>query len=246
MELKIALQKLGLTATETSTYLFLLEHGPSSVAEIAKATRVLRTNCYGVLHKLQKRGLVEVAGKQHPATYAASTPSSLLRDLENRRQTIDSVLPDLLSLYKDQAHKPTIRFFSGKEEVQEIFYQMLGTRELVAFASTDTLHTLYPGFFTGEWQREFRKRGGTLRDILTIEGNNSAAREMRAVLGSQYDYRLIPKGHRPTATDVLVWDENVALITLEKPIFGTLLHSKQMADTFRLMFELMWTSLAPK
>jgi len=243
MELHTALKKLGLHASEIAVYLYLLEHGPSTVIRIGKGTGILRTNCYGVLAKLAERELVEPASAHQPRTYTAMNPASLLRSVERSKQTIDAILPDLLNLYNDQANKPIIKFYEGKVHVKEIFYQMIGTRELVAFASTETLHALYPDFFTGKWQKEFREEGGTLRDILTIEGKNAAAQNMKSAMGDAYEYRLIPKDHRPLATDLLVWDDNVALLALAEPIFGTVINNKQMAETFRLMFELIWVSL---
>lgn len=237
------LKELGLNRSEIQVYLFLLEHGISEPKEIAKATRITRTNCYGVLTRLLVRGLVEKS-KSRPATYAPNSPTSLLQDIEYRKDIMSLILPELTNLYKSSDNKPIIKVYEGKEEVRNIYLQILDGGDILGFAATNKLHALYPDFFTGDWQEHFKKGGNTFHDILTHEeGNNIAAQRMKEMLGGLYEYRTLPESYGDIWTDLLIWEDKVALVNLTTPIMGTVIKNKQISDMVRLMFKLIWKSL---
>jgi hypothetical protein len=49
----------------------------------------------------------------------------------------------------------------------------------------------------------------------------------------------LPERYKDLPTDILVWDDNVALITLEEPYFGTVLHNAPLAQTMRMILGLL-------
>jgi len=51
--------------------------------------------------------------------------------------------------------------------------------------------------------------------------------KMHAILGALYDFDLLPKDAGDQPTDILIWGERVALMTLEAPIFGTVLDMRR-------------------
>jgi hypothetical protein len=44
-------------------------------------------------------------------------------------------------------------------------------------------------------------------------------------------------------TDMLISDNNIALINLERPIFGTMISNKNLADSFKIIYDVMWVRL---
>ncbi len=55
-----------------------------------------------------------------------------------------------------------------------------------------------------------------------------------------YDYKIIEEKYGDLPTDMLVWDDSFAVIVLAQPVFGVVLVSKPLADTYRAQFEIMW------
>jgi sugar-specific transcriptional regulator TrmB len=104
-------KQLGLTPYESQAYVALLTYGPMSPSELAKKATVPRPRTYDVLKSLMERGLLkEQSGK--PPVYAAVEPSQglqdllvmiemeTLRQLEEKRKTIQSLTKSLSQMYK--------------------------------------------------------------------------------------------------------------------------------------------------
>jgi hypothetical protein len=51
---------------------------------------------------------------------------------------------------------------------------------------------------------------------------------------------LLSAENKDLPTDILIWDDSVALISLSQPIFGTVLTNKYLAQTFKGLFFLIW------
>ncbi len=239
------LKTLGLHHSEITVYLYLLEHGLSSPPHIAKGTEIALTNLYHILKSLADKDLIEQqrAGKRQ--AYLASDPAALMRSLDRKKESLARILPDLRGLYTTQENKPKIRFYDGIEQVKELFMQILPTKELLGIASTKQLFPLDPKFF--EWYRLLlAEKGVILRDILTADSGDVAYQSTKTLMKGFYEARVLPQEYENFPTDILIWDNNIALITSTEPVFGTILTNPALAKTFRTLFEFMWKSLTPQ
>lgn len=237
------LTSAGLTENEIKTYLYLLEQGVSSPPQIAKGTGISRPNLYGLLRSLQEKGLIVEQKKGKRSTYLATDPSSLVHRLESRAEAIKQLLPDLRALYAAQANKPSIKFFDGPEQVKEIFHEMLEAKSVLGVASTKQLYDALGWDFFDKYIKEMRKRGIFLKDILTQDSIDTSAKTPIGILNAMYETRLFPKAVEHLPVDVLIWDDKVALISTEAPVFGTLIKNASIAKVMRLMFQHTWSDL---
>ncbi len=241
--LKNKLKDFGLHPSEIRLYLFLLENGVQTVSEISKGTETLRTNCYGIVKSLLDKGLVQSLKQSGVKKYTANNPQALLRSIEDKKRMVaDDLVPELLNIFKSQKNKPIIKFYEGKEEVKEIFLQMYEAKEIFGFTSTKKLLPFYPKFFV-EWRSELKRRGIFLKDMLTESSKDIEAKQVKEELGVFFENRIVPAKFGDVASDILVWNDNIALITLDEPIFGTVINNPELAQTFRVMFSIMWRSL---
>lgn len=242
LELKDNLKKLGLTGSEIRVYLYLLEVGSGSPPQIAKGTGIARANCYYVIAGLQTKGLIGTRHKGKRVQYIPKDPQVLLHSLENRKATIESLIPDLQALYGAIVNKPRIHFYEGFEEVKSIYRQSLQSEYIKAFGSTKQLAALDQAFFT-DYFKEAKKRGIILRDIVTYESKEKSLTEARSVLGQLYEPVLLPEKYKGLVTDILLWDNHVALITLKAPIFGTVLTNSELSKTFNVIHDALFEQL---
>lgn len=238
------LASAGLTDNETKAYLYLLEHGISTPPQIAKGTGIARPNLYGLLRSLKEKGLVAEQNKGARSTYSSTDPSALVHGLESRAEAMKQLLPDLRALYAAQANKPSIKFFEGAEQVKEIFYEMLEAKQVYGVASTKKLYDALGWDFFDGYIKQMRKKGIFLKDILTQDSIDTSAKTPIGILNAMYDTRLFPKSVESLPVDILIWDDKVALISTEAPVFGTLIKNPAMAKVMRLMFEHTWSDLS--
>jgi len=81
------------------------------------------------------------------------------------------------------------------------------------------------------------------RHIKMEEDTVRLAKEAKEKAGWSYEYRVIDKKYGDLPTDILVWDDKVAVMALESPIFATVTTNQALADTYRVQFEIMWSAL---
>lgn len=242
MNIHNELKEAGLHPSESTVYLYLLENGLSTPPQIAKATKIARTNCYHIFQSLKEKGLIEEQTKGKRKVYLANDPESIARSLERKKEAINRLLPDLRALYTTQKNKPKIRFYDGLEQIKEIYRQTLSAKEVFGIGSTEQLSNLDPNFFSS-YLKDLQTRGVVFHDLLSHASKEKSGPEMQSILKGLYELRYLPKEHHDFPTDILIWDNNVALITLEEPIFGTILTNPLLSKTFKIMFEVMWKSI---
>lgn len=236
------LKQIGLHSSEIAVYLYLLENGVSTPPQISHGTNIARTNCYHILQSIKEKGLIQEQAKRKRKAYIAKDPQALLLSLEEKREAVEELLPDLRALYTTQKNKPKIRFYEGLAEVKEIYWQSLEAEEIRAIGSTKQLSDLDPAFFI-RYQKELARRGIVFYDILTYASGEKSVQETKSILKGLYGVELLPPQYKDMPTDLLLWQDNIALITLQEPIFGTVLSSPLLAQTFHIIFNVMWEKL---
>ncbi|MSU75681.1 MAG: hypothetical protein EXS55_04165 [Candidatus Magasanikbacteria bacterium] len=241
MELQTQLKIAGLNHSEITVYLFLLENGLSTPPIVSRGTKIARTNCYNILLDLKNKGLIEEQTVGKHKTYLAKDPAALLHTLEQKKEAIARILPDLRGLYTLQKNKPKIRYYNGIEQIKEIYLQTLSANRVYGLASTKKLYELMPEFYL-QHLNEIQKRGIVWYDILSHSSESKGAPEMKAILKGLYDQHFLPNQYGDFPTDMLLWGDNIALITLEEPIFGTVLTNPLLAKTFSIVFDMLWNA----
>jgi len=245
MILEAELKTVGLKESEVKVYLYLLANGLASPPQIAKGTGIARSNCYVILNGLRVRGLITEQSKGKRKAYLANDPSALIHSMQQRTDALQQLLPDLRSLYVAQKNKPSIKFFDGAEQAKEIFYEMLEAKEVMGVASTKKLFAVMGTDFFGPYIKQMQERGIKLRDILTKESVDTSAKTAVSLLRHLYEYRMLPESTGDIPVDILSWDDKVAFLSVDAPVFGTLIKNKAIADMMKIMFELSWKQLGP-
>ena len=242
MNLVDDLRAIGLTKSEVAVYLFVLEHGVSTPPQISRGTGILRTNCYHLLQSLADKGLVQpkISGKR--ATYIARDPQALYRSIETKQEAITRLLPDLRALYGSQKNKPKIQFYEGLEQVKEVYYLSLESQEIFGIGSTKAWSEQLPDIYQ-HYTKEIKKRHIILHDILTHDSKEQIGPSMKELLKGLYDPKYLSNKYEEIPTDILLWDDHLALVTLREPYFATLITNPLLAKTMRTLFQVMYDQL---
>ncbi len=234
------LQELGLGKTQIQIYVYLLEHGTASPPQISQGTGIQRTHCYGLLRELKERGLVqEQHGKAKRVQYFANDPQVLFHGLERQRDLIESLLPDLRGLYASPKSKPKIQFYTGPDEVKEVYTLSLDAKEVYGIGSTHQMQQRWPEFFL-HYQIELKRRGIVYHDILTHASGKTATTSVKHTLKGLYEMKLLRPDEGDAPMDILIWSSHVGLISFDEPIFGTVITNTAVEKMFLLLFRALW------
>lgn len=203
----------------------------------------MRENTYYVLDELVNKGLVtfKVPEKKRRKVYSAQDPSLLLALHDQRRGVIEAALPDIKTLYEHRQNKPKFEFFEGLEEIQKIYLRTVHSEAVYALGSTRELSERMPEFYK-EYFRQLRLNNVILKDILSAPSKHAGI-EAKRILTSLYDVWALPEEYGDFPTDILVWDEHVAIIALSEPYFGTMITHPQIAKSFKMVLELLHSTL---
>lgn len=231
------LRDVGLKQNESEVYLYLLQNGISTPPQIARGTNIARTNCYNILNSLWEKEVIDEKLKGNRKAYVARSPVSLKLNLKRKLESIDVLLPDLEAIHTTQKNKPIFRFYDGWKEVQQIYLSILDTEEVYATGSTEKLDSLDHEFFKN-YLKKVAAKNIIFHDILPSSNKNSS-KMIAEIRGSLHTIQYIPEKYGENLTDILIWDDNVALIALEEPIFGTVITSKPLTDTFRTILNVL-------
>ncbi|HLC70309.1 MAG TPA: helix-turn-helix domain-containing protein [Patescibacteria group bacterium] len=245
MNIEQNLQQFGLNKSETKVYLFLLEHGQSTPPEVALGTKITRTNSYNILKGLWNNGLIRKQRTGGRWIYFANDPESLLINLEKKRASLNEIIPDLRGLFATQKNKPKIRFYNGVDEVGNIYLECARGEGFLGIGSTQKLSEVMPDTLNA-MLREMKNNHVVVQDILTPLSKNREYPRNKELFGALYDAKFIPEsilGSDDQPTDILIWGDNIALITLEEPIFGTVITNPLLAKTFKIIHRVMWSTL---
>lgn len=121
MEHSKFLEKLGLSAHESSVYLALLEYGKMGVSGIAVKTGCYRTVVYDALGGLMREGLVATTLKGKYKVYAAESPTKLEQKFLELSNHFDEEIAFLSTLNKQSdTRRPVVKYVEGEKGITAV------------------------------------------------------------------------------------------------------------------------------
>ena len=239
------LEDLGLSEKEAKVYLASLELGEAAPAEIAKHAGINRATTYVIAEKLVKYGLMSHLEKDKKTYFMAENPEQLLRllrkqeqNIKNKEQEFQKYLPELKTIFDTAGERPKVRFFEGKEGLKAIQEDFLKSkdRKIEEVYSSDDIRN---AFLEEDLQkiRETRNKNKIhLRAIYT----RKKGKHMQVVFPNLTEYRLVPTEKFPIKSEILFYDNKVAMISLRGKLVGAIIENQAIVDTLRSIFNLAW------
>jgi predicted transcriptional regulator len=232
MELTEILQEIGLTNGEAKVYLALTKLGSSPVSKIKEETTLHRTAIYDFIERLISKGLVNYVIKDNVRYYKSTQPIKLLELLKEKEQLVKEIIPGLDKLSKFNKEEVKVEVYHGKEGIKTILNDIIRTKkECLNFGIDDTSFEKILGPFLDNYFIR-SKEAKITEKCLTYQGTPHINKQKHML------YRYIPKEFfNPTVTQV--YGDKVAIIIWE-PLMTILIENKQLANSYRKHFEMLW------
>lgn len=244
-ELEKTLIQFGLEGKRAAVYLSLLQVGRAPVQQVARAAGVKRTTAYSILKLLEEEGLVTRAVVGKKQFFVAEDPSKMKSLLTAKEKALDTVLPELRSLYNLLPAKPRVRFYEGIEGIKAIFEDTLVTRpkEILAYSSLDDLLNIL-----GDYIKTYAARKAELG--IPLRGIVMDTPVARRYIPSHYrgvkpeaipNVRFVPAEKFIFKNEINIYGNKLAIMSLkQEELVGVIIESQVIADTQRAIFELAW------
>lgn len=234
--------QLGLNKQESKVYLALLGLGESSVQKIARQAGVQRPNCYALLDSLIRHGLVSYSHNKRGRTYVAGDPSTLTRIHQQRTITLNTLLPNLRTLYSQSPIHTKIRTYEGREGIKQVYEEILESDGYDCIYSPDVLLPIW-GDYSATFGIKAAKKGLKIRELILIK--NPPVDYAKHFKKPLQEIRYL-SSEKKIATDMVIFENKLVLVAYEPDIHAVVIEGSNIVDTQLALFEIIWKRASTK
>lgn len=232
-----SLTEIGLSDAESKIYLTVLKLGAATVKQIAKDSGFHRTNIYDILEQLKEKGLMTYHKEGKTTIYHAADPENIYAYLREKQLFVDSLMPDLKKLQELSAEEIEVEVYKGREGMKSAWRDMIREKKtLYGFGVRGQLREHLP-----EFAKQF------IRDLKRYKIKYYGL-YVKGTLGEHPYYtevRYVPKEmSSPVAT--FIYGDKININIWEPTMLAIVIKSKEVADTYRKHFQLLWETAKKK
>lgn len=247
METKL-LEDIGLTRSEALVYLALAGLGPSTTGKIIEKAGIASSKIYEILNKLEQKGLASHVVRTGVKEFEAAPPERILMYIEEKEKRLEDEkirAEKLVALLKSKStvarKEQEATIYKGYRGMKTVFYQCVkemspGSTFLVM--GVPKRHEKHDKFFV-RWNKFRAKRKVKLK--IMFEENARRDAQANPANSPLSEIRFMPEEVLSPAA-VNICNDKVIIFpaeTEEDPLL-ILIRSKEIADSFRAQFQLLW------
>lgn len=248
--LKKDIVKLGLSEKEAQVYLASLELGPSTVQVISQKAKVNRATTYVVIDSLTEMGLMSTYDEGKRTLFTAESPERLLEYLKNQENSVQKKIdilkdkmPELKSLLNTKGDKPKVKYYEGHEglrTVQMDFVNSLNNGEIIyAFVPLDDYERSNLKEKGSDIAKKRLDKNIKMKVIYTCKKGRCMEYEKQEEKRCK-EYLYIDYDKYPFHGGMNIYANKFLMIDYEGKMGGVVIENKTLANTLRVLFELVW------
>ena len=238
----------GMNKNEAGVYLSLLKSGNSSAGELIKITGFHRNIVYDNLDKLIDKGLVTfiIEGKKR---VFQTTPAEMISDLLEKEQTkldkkkklSEEIKKEISKFQSINKVKQEASIFRGKEGIRFLLKDTLDVGEdyFVFGAPKSSLEIMGSPF----WENYNLKRNSNKIHVKMVF-NESLRAWSQVIKNPKTKVKFLKHNFEPLSETIIYGDKVAIFVWSEKPI-ATLIKDKNLAQSYKQYFNLLWKQAQP-
>lgn len=227
---------IGLSKNEARAYLSIAELGLTSIGNIAKHSKIHRTNVYDAVEGLLKKGVVSYILKDNVKYYQMTDPTNILNVLKEKEDKIKNILPKLLLL--SQLNTPQ----SKAQILEGIPAAKMAMENFLSYGKTIKVMGVTSGVsgLLGSFLTQFHKKRIAKKIVMKHIYNSDAHERIKYLRNLAYtEVKVLPSDYdSPVATNI-VGDE-VTLIFWDKHPIVIRIVSSSIAKAYSKYFDILW------
>lgn len=238
------LKEYGLTEPEARIYCSTLALEEATVDRIARHAGLNRTSSYPIFERLKKLGLVGQGKKSKKTIFKAVRPEKFLNLLEEKKEKITSILPDLKALFDISRGRPNVSFFEGAEGLKTVLSDILNeAKEVCILGEGESFINAIPG-----WTEAYIKKraGKKIKIRMILRATSYGLESVRKIQASSSEansllkVHVLPEAYRIEASGFDIYNNKVVLYSFEKDNHAVVVESAMIARTMKTVFEILW------
>ncbi len=233
---KEMLKELGLTDNEVRIYLLLLKEGTMNPTSIAEKLSLHRGYTYDALERMLDKGVINSILQNNKKHYQATSPKNLVEILKLKLENFKSIVPELMQLSKNKKEPTKVELHKGKRVYRTLLKDIIATVEkndkiLLIGVNEKELMTEVEPIYLKQYLNMIPTRNIKEKIILKKGIHRS---NFKNVQYKEIDEKYIGN------TEQCIYGNKVALFITGEPHYLVLIENKEVAETYKKQFQLLW------
>ncbi len=234
----------GLSEHEARVYCSTLALEEATVDRIANHADLNRTSSYPIFERLKKMGLVGQGKKKKKTVFKAVRPEKLLDILDEKREGVKEILPDLKSLFDISRGRPSVSFFEGAEGLKTVLTDILNeAKEVFILGEGESFVNAIPGWIDAYIKKRAGKNIKVKMILRATQYGIDSIKKIRSSgggLNNSLQVRMLPEGYRIDYSGFDIYNNKVVLYSFEKDNHAVVVESTVIARMMKTVFESLW------
>jgi HTH-type transcriptional regulator, sugar sensing transcriptional regulator len=242
------LEQIGLTKSEIKVYLALLELGSSTTGPLIDKSEATSSKIYEILDRLIHKGLVSYVFKGEIKYFEASPPERLIDYITEKqaimtkqKEAVQKLIPELEMKREMSSYKQEAKIYRGMKGLETAFYDCLKSGEK---GDVWCVYGAQPrsekvNYFFSRWSKERAERGIRMRILFDEDARGEL--QTKPEQNPLAEIKFLQKYFSMAAGINLFKDRTIIFPSeTEKEPLIIVIDNKQVTDSFKTNFELLW------
>ncbi len=236
-ELRVILERFGLSTNESKVYLTLLELGNAMAGKIAKQAMIDRTSCYDALKRLLQKGLVVYVIEANRKMFKSVNPKRLLSILKDKQEEIMEIMPQLSLKYEKEKEDCNVTLYRGSKGVKSVFEDILKNakgKQNDVIDSSGAFVKRMP-YFSEHFIRGVEKNQIKIRHIVRKDVDIHPSKTTKV--------KFFSEKTKETTVTTNIYGDKIAIIIWATIPEAIIIENKGAAEAYKDYFEILWNSV---
>ena len=238
------LKQLGLDDEQASVYLYLLEHGPSTVLGISRGIGSGRTKLYPLLEDLSTKQLITTHERHYGTSYEAQTPDAIEflvleqeRKTDGLRKNLPAVLNALSQLGVNSPTQSRIVEYKGVDGLKQMNFNLTKAKDEYRVFELAGLDKLLGAHFADKMRSIYAEKRLQSYDLTNNPNRANEPGSTSPFAKSAYIDPAVFK----IEFETFIYNNCVALLSYDREdVFGVEIYNDKLARQQKQIFDLLW------
>ena len=232
--MKEELIEYGLSEREVSVFIMALKTGEATANRISELVNLLRSTTYDVLERLKNMGLittVNIGGKAH---FTAADLSVLITSLEEKKNKIKKIIPEIKEIRNKVIDKPIAEVFMGKVAIIKLLEEILDNAKEIRLIGSQENAFKVLDYHPNNFRLKRLENKINVKEIL--EDSN----ESRSLKGNKFTKTRFLDSLINSREATFIFDKYVYHLLLHEEISAIKIISEEHAKSNSIAFDELW------
>jgi sugar-specific transcriptional regulator TrmB len=247
------LKHLGLDSEQAALYLYLQQHGQSTVLALSRGLDTGRTKLYPALEEMVAKQVVAVHERHYGTTYEALPPQNLEflvaeaeRKASGLRHDLGATLHALSTLAKNTGTTTRVIEYKGIDGLKQMNWNLAkkASKSYKVFELSTLSEKRSIGAHFAKKMYEIEEE----RRLVSYDLTNDKNRVSKQLTYSphRHNFAYIDPAIFTIEFETMIYNDVIALLSFENDdIFGVEIHNQKLARQQEQLFDLLWKQSTP-